>query len=104
MNVNMSSHISELGRMAAKASGTPGVEVIEQRQDFGKLLNEAVSNVNHAMVEADSLKARFESGARDLSLSDVMIASQKANISFQAMLQVRNKLVSAYQEIMNMQI
>lgn len=104
MNINMNSHISDLARMASKASGASHAGVIEKDQDFGRLLNEAVANVNGAMVEADSMKSRFESGANDLSLSDVMIASQKANISFQAMLQVRNKLVSAYQEIMNMQI
>ena len=43
-------------------------------------------------------------GDDSVSLSDVMIAGQKANISFQATIQVRNKLVSAYQDIMNMQV
>ena len=46
----------------------------------------------------------YESGNRDVSLPDVMIQLQKANLSFQAMTQVRNRLVSAYQDIMNMQI
>ena len=44
----------------------------------------------------------FETGATNISLADVMVATQKANVSFQAMLQVRNKLVEAYQDVMNM--
>jgi flagellar hook-basal body complex protein FliE len=43
-------------------------------------------------------------GDDSVSLSDVMIAGQKANIAFQATIQVRNKLVSAYQDMMNMQV
>ncbi len=41
-------------------------------------------------------------GDQDVSLAEVMIASQKASVSFQAMLQVRNKLVDAYKDVMNM--
>jgi flagellar hook-basal body complex protein FliE len=48
------------------------------------------------MVEA------FEAGAANISLADVMVSTQKASVSFQAMLQVRNKLVEAYQDVMNM--
>jgi flagellar hook-basal body complex protein FliE len=44
----------------------------------------------------------FESGDANVSLAEVMVASQKASVSFQAMLQVRNKLVEAYKDVMNM--
>jgi flagellar hook-basal body complex protein FliE len=44
----------------------------------------------------------FETGASDIKLADVMVATQKASVSFQAMLQVRNKLVEAYKDVMNM--
>ena len=44
----------------------------------------------------------FETGAANISLADVMVSTQKANVSFQAMLQVRNKLVEAYKDVMNM--
>lgn len=70
--------------------------------NFGSLLKNAVDNVNDTQVYADKLARDFESGEPSLNLSDVMIASQKASISFQATVQVRNKLVEAYKDIMNM--
>jgi flagellar hook-basal body complex protein FliE len=60
--------------------------------------------VNSAQLHSESLGKRFVSGDDSVSLSDVMIAGQKANIGFQATIQVRNKLVSAYHDIMNMQV
>ena len=57
------------------------------------------------MQQAAADKARnFELGAADTSLQDVMVSIQKANVSFQQTVQVRNRLVSAYHDIMNMQI
>jgi len=53
-------------------------------------------------AEADQLA--FQSGSPDANLQDVMVSLQKASLSFQTMVQVRNKLVTAYQEIMNMQV
>ena len=50
------------------------------------------------------LATAFESGDPTVNLSEVMVAIQKASISFQAMTQVRNNLVSAYKEVMNMQV
>lgn len=66
-------------------------------------LKTALDDVNGALQQANALQQQFISGAADVSLSDVMLASQKASLSFQAALQVRNKLVSAYQDIMNIQ-
>jgi flagellar hook-basal body complex protein FliE len=53
---------------------------------------------------SEQLGKNFAMGDDSVSLSDVMIAGQKANIAFQATVQVRNKLVSAYQDMMNMQV
>jgi len=50
------------------------------------------------------LSRSFEQGDPGVSLTQVMVASQKASVSFQAMTQVRNKLIDAYQEVMNMQV
>lgn len=84
---------------AAPASAEPGSAVGQ----FADMLKSALDGVNAQMVHADQLQARFASGASGVSLSDVMVASQKASLSFQAALQVRNKLVTAYQDIMNIQ-
>ncbi len=72
--------------------------------DFGQVLKTAVDQVNNAQQETNKLAKQFELGAPNANLQDVMISLQKANISFQTMVQVRNKLVSAYHEIMSMQV
>jgi len=72
--------------------------------DFGQLLKSAVDQVNTVQQTADQLSQEFVRGSQDVELHDVMISLQKANVSFQSMIQVRNRLVSAYQEIMNMQV
>jgi flagellar hook-basal body complex protein FliE len=72
--------------------------------DFDQVLKTAVDQVNNAQLETNKLAKQFEMGAPNANLQDVMISLQKANISFQTMVQVRNKLVTAYQEIMNMQV
>lgn len=72
--------------------------------DFANVLKASLDHVN-GMQQAAAQKSRnFELGAADTSLQDVMVSIQKANISFQQTVQVRNKLVSAYHDIMNMQV
>ncbi len=72
--------------------------------DFAEALKASLNQVNQVQVEAEKLGKNFALGDDSVSLSDVMISGQKANISFQATVQVRNKLVSAYHDIMNMQV
>ncbi len=78
---------------------TPAVKV-----DFSDALQAALGSVNNAQKESEALGKRFTQGDDTVNLSDVMISMQKASIAFQATSQVRNKLVSAYHEIMNMQV
>jgi flagellar hook-basal body complex protein FliE len=70
--------------------------------EFSKVLENSIEQVNKRSVEAKELRQAYESGASNVELADVMIAAQKARISFEAMTQVRNKIVTAYQEIMRM--
>ncbi|CAG1005051.1 Flagellar hook-basal body complex protein FliE [Methylophilaceae bacterium] len=72
--------------------------------DFADALKASLNQVNTSQLEAEKLGKNFVLGDDKVSLSDVMIAGQKANIAFQATVQVRNKLVSAYQDIMNMPV
>lgn len=72
--------------------------------NFSDALKASLNQVNAMQLDAEKVGKNFAMGNDDVSLSDVMIAGQKANIAFQATIQVRNKLVSAYQEMMNMQI
>lgn len=71
---------------------------------FSELLGQAVGKVNETQQASNRLATAFEMGTSGVDLTDVMIASQKASVSFQAMTQVRNKLVQAYQDIMQMPV
>lgn len=72
--------------------------------EFGQLLKTSLDAVNSTQMQAGALKAGFENRTSDVSLAEVMIAGQKADISFRAVTEVRNKLVQAYQDIMNMPV
>lgn len=72
--------------------------------DFGTLMKDSINQVNEAQTQAKAMATAFEAGDPDVNLPEMMVALQKASLSFQAMTQVRNKLLSAYQEVMNMQV
>ena len=94
------SQIRTLGRELQPNAPTAAPEA----NNFGDLLKSSLDAVNEAQQYASDLKVGFTSGTTDKSLAEVMIASQKANLSFRAATEVRNKLVSAYQDIMNMPV
>ncbi len=98
--------LAQLRMASALAAGaaTPAATAGAAGVDFGAVLKSALEQVNGAQQEAGKLAVQFELGAPNANLHDVMISLQKANVSFQAMIQVRNKLVSAYHDIMNMQV
>lgn len=72
--------------------------------NFGDVLRQAIDSVSQQQSAAQSLVTRFEGGAPDVSVAEVMVSMQKASLSFQAMNEVRNRLVDAYQQVMNMPI
>jgi flagellar hook-basal body complex protein FliE len=71
---------------------------------FGQLLQQSIAKVNEQQSVATSMMTDFQNGEPGTSVAEVMVSMQKASLSFTAMTQVRNKLVDAYQEIMNMPI
>lgn len=73
-------------------------------EHFSRLLTESLGKVNEAQSRAAELKTAFIKGQEGVDLPTVMVAAQEAELSFQAMTQVRNRLLSAYQEIMNMPV
>ena len=91
--------------MAAKLGAKVGNESAEPaKTDFAAVLKASIDQVNATQMQATSMTQAFEVGAPGVQLHDVMISLSKANVSFQQMVQVRNRLVSAYQYIMNMQV
>ena len=71
---------------------------------FGTLLKQGIDAVNSSQQSASALTTAYERGAPGVDLASVMLESQKASVSFRALTEVRNRLVNAYQEIMNMPI
>ena len=72
--------------------------------DFGDLVKRSIDSVNEVQQSAKGLAERFEAGDQNVDLVRVMVEMQKARVSFEAVSQVRNKLVEAYREVMNMQV
>ena len=92
---------SELARPEALDRTAPAADT--RRPDFGAVLGQALSTVNAYQLDSGAKAAAFSRGETD-DLVGVMVASQKSSVAFQAALQVRNRMVSAYQDIMNMPI
>jgi flagellar hook-basal body complex protein FliE len=73
-------------------------------ENFADLLSNAIGNVNDMQLESKRQTMAFEMGDKSLSLADVMIAKEKSGIAFEATIQVRNKVLEAYKQIMNMPV
>ena len=104
--VSVESVLSEIRAMQdmAKGRSAAAAPAAADSGGFSAALRTQIEQVNGAQNQATQLAKAFESGAPDVNLQDVMISLQKANISFQTMIQVRNRVVSAYQDIMNMPV
>lgn len=92
---------SEGLRALQQAAGTPAVAPSPAKPDFGATLQGALDQVNASQTRASELAAAYERG-EVTDIAQVMVARQEAGIAFEATLQVRNKLLSAYQDIMRM--
>ena len=92
--------------LASKISSRVGTEQAAEagKPNFAAALKSSIDQVNSTQMQAGEMTKAFELGVPGVQLHDVMISMSKANVSFQQMVQVRNKLVSAYQDIMNMQV
>ena len=102
-DIDTSKLLLEMQQMAAQARRMEAEPAADAGQ-FADLLASSIDKVNENQQTASALAEAFERGAEDVTLAEVMIAMQKASLSFQAMTEVRNRLVSAYQELMNMPV
>ena len=87
----LSSEAQNLGSMSAQS-----------QTSFSNIMSKALSAVNQQQTQSANLQKAFELG--EVSLPEVIIAMQKASVSFDALKQVRNKLVDAYRQTMNMPV
>jgi len=75
----------------------------EKGESFVEVLKDAANEVNRLQKEADESIQKLAAG-KDENIHQTMIALEKAEVSFQLMMQVRNKIIAAYEEIMRMQV
>jgi flagellar hook-basal body complex protein FliE len=94
--------LAEMRALATRVQGS-SEQAVAGAESFGDLLRQSVDAVNSRQQFADQLAQSFEVGEAT-DLADVMIARQKASLSFQAMVTVRNRLVEAYKDVWNMPI
>lgn len=107
INANLSAMKTRMDAMALDAaSGSFGVGDAPQSSgvDFQSILKSAISQVNDAQNSAQAKAQDFQLGKADTSLEEVITSLQKANLSLQGMIAVRNKLVDAYKDITNIQV
>jgi len=70
---------------------------------FGKLVSEHLAGVNDLQVKSDGLTRAFAAG-EDVNLHEMVLSAEEARLAMEFTLQVRNKLIDAYQEVMRMQL
>ena len=106
MAAQMRSAVSSMQRAAAPAAAAAASagQTAPARGDFAQVLKAQLDQVNTLQEDSRTLGQRFAIGDDSVNLSDVMLATQKSSIALQATVQVRNKLVTAYHDIMNMQV
>jgi flagellar hook-basal body complex protein FliE len=102
--------LAEMRALQARAAGTPAdiapstLQPASQPTDFAALLKDSVDRIASMQNKANELSSAYESGDKSVDLTRVMLEAQKADLAFRAMTQVRNKLLDAYTQVMNMSV
>jgi flagellar hook-basal body complex protein FliE len=104
--------LAEMRALQARASGaatetaTAGMDGVAgtQTADFASLMKNSVDHIATMQNQATALSAAYEGGDKSVDLTRVMLEVQKAGLAFRAMTEVRNKLLDAYSQVMNMSV
>jgi flagellar hook-basal body complex protein FliE len=105
-NMQISQVLAEMRALQTRASGgiAESPTAAAAPSDFANLLKGAVDHIATMQNQAISLSDAYEAGDKSVDLTKVMLEVQKAGLAFRAMTEVRNKLVDAYQQVMNMSV
>lgn len=87
-----------------RVDGPRDVQQTRETPSFGDMLGSAVNNVNDLQQQANEARTAYDMGDPNVDITRVMIAAEKSSVSFEALTQVRNRVVRAYEDIMNMPI
>ena len=98
------SQIRSLSTQVRPNASQPAAAQGSAPSDFATLLRQGIDQVNQSQQRATELSDAFARGAPGVELPQVMVQMEKASVSFRALTEVRNRLISAYQDIMNMQM
>ena len=97
--------LAEMRSLQARASGVAETRTAgAQPSDFANLMKNSVDHIAGMQNRATALADAYEAGDKSVDLTKVMLEVQKASLAFRAMTEVRNKLVDAYQQVMNMSV
>jgi len=96
--------IRSLSGQMAPTAAQPKATAGSAPSEFASLLRQGIDQVNQSQQRANELADAFARGAPGVELPQVMVQMEKASVSFRALTEVRNRLISAYQDIMNMQM
>ena len=96
------SQLQVLARKVQEGTTDNSIDVSSQSTKFSELMENSINQVNDQQMKASDLAKSFELNDPNVPLSTVMIEMQKARVSFEALKQVRNQLVDAYKQVMNM--
>ena len=101
--------LAEMRALQARASGAPAENLSSavsgaQPSDFANLMKSSIERVSTMQNQAAALANAYETGDKSIDLTRVMLEVQKAGLAFHAMTEVRNKLVDAYTQVMNMSV
>jgi flagellar hook-basal body complex protein FliE len=94
--------LSDMQRMGATKPMDEAPGTVSDAGGFAKMLEQMVESTNAAQKEGAKLSSEFVTGTEQVDLAEVMVAMQKARVHFETMVQVRNRLVRAYEEIIRM--
>jgi len=95
------SHQAQASEGLHSPSFSPSAEA--PKTDFGALVRNAIGEVNAAQVQSRAMQSAYDSG-QPVPLTGVVLGMQKSSLAFEATLQVRNKVLKAYEEIINMPV
>ncbi|MEO8400371.1 MAG: flagellar hook-basal body complex protein FliE [Gammaproteobacteria bacterium] len=99
--------LSKMREMSNKTNVFSESRAVTPSKSFDDVLSIAknsLSNVSHVQQESEQLKNAYIAGDSNVSMSQVIVASQKSKLAFEGLIAVRNKILEAYKEIMNMPI
>ncbi|KAF0808649.1 flagellar hook-basal body complex protein (FliE) [Alcanivorax sp. S71-1-4] len=100
------SALQQIQQLATQAAGGRGQQLstVVGGGGFAGELHASLQRINQLQARSSRQAAAFQAGAPEVALHDVMVDMQKASVAFQMGVQVRNRLVSAYKDVMNMQV